>query len=186
MLDEIEFYRLNYWHNLDNKWYCGILMFGALSVCLSMNRVRAGMLGWMPWTYRMYPDLVSLPPILPAKQQAWPPLLFRYKIDITSERKLLVPSMLLSVSSLPVLVFEEVVFCLSVYLSVCFGLPLFLFFLCARFFFCQISFGNLVNAFATSDFLTNCDFDLLKNKIEFLIRYPIIVFWIWLSVSQSF
>ena len=167
-----------------------------MCTCIPLNRpqqkpclhiVRAGLLGWMPWTYRTYPDLLSLTPIfLPAKQQVRPPLLFRYKIGFTSERKLLVPSMLLSVSSLPVLVFEEVVFCLSVYLSVCFGLPLFLFFLCARFFFCQISFGNLVNAFATSDFLTNCDFDLLKNKIEFSIRYPIIVFWIWLSVSQCF
>ena len=30
----------------------------------SMNIVRAGMLGWMPWTYRTYPNLVSSPPFI--------------------------------------------------------------------------------------------------------------------------
>ena len=32
------------------------------SVYISMDVVHAGMFGWMPWMYRTYPDLVSLPP----------------------------------------------------------------------------------------------------------------------------
>ena len=35
-----------------------------------LHVVRAGTLGWMPWMYRTYPDLVSLPPIQTAKKEA--------------------------------------------------------------------------------------------------------------------
>ena len=31
---------------------------------LCLHVVRAGTLGWLPWTYCTYPDLVSMPPIL--------------------------------------------------------------------------------------------------------------------------